>query len=287
MANEDLMAKIMADYPSFAFLLNDPDVGPLLLEAVNPEHPLDAATFQAKLLQTNWWKTTSAAQRQWVTLYNTDRATADAQLSARHAEIRDFAASLGLEVPDQKLWDATEISLHNGLATNSAQIRDMLAWFSPRGAPSAVPALSAIAAHEYMIPMSQGDLGWWSREIAAGHQTEQTFRGVLNQQARSKFAGIANLIDQGITPGAFFAPYRSQIAQELELPSADSVDLVNDPRWTQVTGISDGKGGMRPMNLSETIGLARSQSEWRFTQGANSQAADLASRVLTDFGATK
>lgn len=279
---DDLSAKIMQDYPSFAYLLSDPEIGPLLLQAVDPNVGFDAATFQAKLMQTAWWKTTSATQRQWVTLYNTDRATADAQLSARHAEMRDFAASLGLEVPDQKLWDATEISLHNGLATNSAQIRDMLSWFSPQGAPSAVPGLKAIAQGDYMIPLSDGDAGWWSREIAAGHQTQDTFKAHLISQAIGRFPQLKNVIDSGITPGQYFSSYKQLIGQQLEVP-AESIDLLNDPKWQQVISFNDG-GQIRPMTLAETTKLARSQDAYKRTQGGQQLGAQVGEFITKTFG---
>lgn len=284
MPSEDIVARILRDYPSFAFLLNDPEIGPLLIAAVDPNVGFDAATFQAKLMQTNWWKTTSAPQRQWVTLLNTDPASANQQRLARFAEMRNYATSLGLQVSDQKLWDVTEISLHNGLAVNAPQIRDMLSWYSPEGAPGMLPDLRGMASRDYLVPLTDGDLGWWSREIAAGRQTADTYKTMLSTLAAGRFPHLKGMIDQGVTPGQFFAPYRNAIANELELGSGDQVDILSDPRWSQVTGVSGQDGNVRPMTMAEAIKLARSQDEWKQTRNGQALGGQMTMTLLKTFG---
>lgn len=287
---DDLVAKILADYPSFAFLINDPDVGPLLLEAVNPEHPLDAATFQAKLLQTNWWKNNNAAARQWQVLLNTDPAQATKMRDERTAQIRQAMGSAGLSFSEDQIAGAVDMSLRLGVDVASPTFKDWMGTWTyqnPAAATNLTGKLKAITEGEYMLHSNDPSLNWWASQIASGRQTEDNFRQSMMRDSQSMYPAFAQRIAAGETPQAIFGSYRSTIAHELELSSPESVDLLHDPRWAKISGVSDGKGGTRALDLSETIGLARAQPEWKMTQGANTQTADLATRVLTDFGATK
>lgn len=283
----DVASQIMTDYPQFAFLLNDPEIGPLLLEAVDPNIGFDAATFQAKLMATSWWKTHSAAQRQWETLINTDPATANRQREDRIGAVRQLAAQLGLNLPDAQLQQFAESSLQYGVDPGSPTMRTWLANLasqSPAFTQVADVPLRQMAESDYMIPMSDADLTRWASQIAAGTATQDTFRATLQTLAKGRFSGYANLIDQGITPGQIFGPYRSAIAQQLEV-SPDTIDLLNDPRWSKVTGVVGSDNTVRPMTMSEAITLARSQPEWSKTSVARQQGADLTQNLLKTFGA--
>lgn len=294
MASDDLLAAIMRDYPSFAFLVNDPTFTDpatgqnLLLEAVDPSAPFDQATFQAKLLNTDWWKTHGAAARQWQVTLNTDPASAQAQKDQRFSEIGQVAARSGFNLSDAQIGDLTERSLMYGVASSSSEFSKWLAqmWTAPGIAAPEAGQLKAIAEGQYMIHMGDQDLAWWAAQIGTGFQSQAGFTAMLAQQAKGRFPTLAAQIDAGVTPGTYFAPYRSTIAQQLEV-SPDSINLMDDPRWSQVLGVTQGDGSIAPMTLSQSIDLARSQPEWRNTDNANAMASDLATKVLTDFGAIK
>lgn len=281
---DDLSTKVLTDYPMLAFLLNDPEIGPLLLQAVDPNQGFDAATLQMKIMQTNWWKTSSASVRQWETLVNTDPETAQRRRDAQRADLLAQASQLGVNIDSGKLAGLVEQSLQLGLAAGSGQMRELIAGATSMPIAS-VPSLRGIANGEYLVPASDGDLGWWAHEIAAGHQSEMTYRNWLTTMAIGRFPQIKTAIEQGITPGQYFAPYRQTIAQQLELGSADQVDLVNDPRWSKVMGVAQTDGTQRPMTLSEATVYARQQPEWSNTAVSRQQGADLTSQLLKEFGA--
>lgn len=113
---------ILRDYPSFAFLLNDPEIGPLLLDAINPDKGFDFPTFQAKIMQTNWWKTSSASQRQWETLLATDPATAQQQADQWKQTLKAEAQQQGVNLTDPQVEWMTAFYLPKGVAANDQQI---------------------------------------------------------------------------------------------------------------------------------------------------------------------
>lgn len=291
MADSDLTAKILSDYPAFAYLLNDPEIGPLLLAAVDPNQGFDSATFQAKLAQTNWWQQSSASQRQWETLLNTDPQSAAQQKAAWMAAVSQQAAQAGvvLEGADLNWW--ADYFLPRGLAPNDPRLATQIAQvYATRpdlrkvGTIAATgDQLSQIAAR-YFARLSQADLMHWETQIAAGQTTLAAFQSEMQRQAADRFPTMASQIGQGITLDQLFSAQRNAIAHELEMDPSQ-IDLMGDPRWSQVLGIADEKGGTRPMTYSESIVLARSQPEWKSTQNARTQGADLTMSLLHELGA--
>lgn len=276
---DDLYSKILADYPDLAFLFNDPEVGKLLLDAVNPDQGFDAPTFQSKLRQTNWWRTHSASQRQWETLAATDPAQSAAARRAKLADVFAQAGSLGITLD----WSAADNiafqAQRDGLDAN--QVNDLIAN-APRSTATTAGSLKSIAAGDYMVPISDYDSDWWARKIASGQQTEQTFRAFLTTQAIGRFPQLKDAINSGITPGQYFSSYKQLIGQQLEVP-AESVDLLNDPKWQQVISYND-NGKIRPMTLAETTKLARGQDAYKRTQGGQQLGAQVGEFITKTFG---
>lgn len=287
---DDLVQKIMQDYPSFAFLLNDPEIGPLLLEAVNPDVGFDSATFQAKLLQTNWWKTNNAAQRQWFTLLNTDPAQAAKQRDERVAQVRQSMGQAGLSFSEDQIAGAADMSLRLGVDVASSTFRDWLGTWSiqtPGSAANITGRLKSITEGEYMLHSNDASLNWWASEIASGRQTEASFRESMARDAIGMYPAFADRITDGQTPATIFGGYRSTIANVLELGSPEQVDLLRDPRWQPVTGIVGADNKIRPMTLSEAAQLARKQPEFKGTAGGEARSASLAEMIDSNFGKVK
>lgn len=294
--NPDLVNQILTDYPQFAYLLNDPEVGPLLLEAVDPNKGFDAATFQAKLMNTNWWKNTSSSVRQWQTFAATDPATAAAQKQQWIAELNRVAVKFGVQLKPEDLNWWADFYQPQGIQPNDPRLAAELsrvyrtrtdlrigAAGSPEGdVPATISQLKQIAA-AYFRDLTQADYDSWATDIVAGYKTVQQFTSVISQQAKDRFPTYAAQIDAGVTPEQLFSDRRDAIARELEVDPS-TIDLAHDPRWSKVLGVANGDGSQRPMTYSEAIDLARSQPEWAMTTGANTQAADLTSQILKMFG---
>lgn len=284
---DDLTAQILADYPAFAFLLNDPEIGPLLLAAVDPNQGFDAATFQAKLMQTNWWKTHSAAARSWATTVATDPATAQQMIQERTQQIAVLASQLGLNVSGDLIAQLATNSLYAGYDVSSAEMRQQLGNLTATGVGvtgSSGESLKAIAANDYFMPLSDADVQAWSGAIAAGTQSLDAFKLSLAQQAATRWSGYADQILNGSTPSMLFAPQKNAIAQQLEVDPS-TIDLMGDPTWSQVLGVPDASGVSKPMTYGQAIVLARGQDSWKNTVAGKQLSADFTSQLLHEFGA--
>lgn len=287
---------IRTQYPYLAFLLNDPEIGPLLLQAVDPNTGFDAATFQAKLYATNWWKTHSDAARQWLVLQATDPATAQAKRDELEAQMRDMAGQFGVPLSDDQYRFLVELALQNGQSINSEAIRDgilSLAQFSeemPTGGLGSIGSLEMqikdLANKKYLVGVSDQDAFTWATQILSGQKTLEGITADLAHVAAQRFPSLAQQIAAGSTPGDIIAPVVNLVAQQLEI-SPDKIDLMNDPRWSKILSVADPATGLRPMTYSEALSFARSQPEWANTLNGKAAGADLTSTIVQTFGEVK
>lgn len=288
----DVYARIMQDYPTLGYLLNvDTAVAWLLVDAVNPDHPFDEATFEAKLMQTDWWKTTTDAQRSWEHLSATDPATAQRQLEDWKANLNRQATQAGIQLSAADLdWWANNY-VPQGIASDSATIRGELARVYQQrgdlrtgtGSVDTVKDQMRQVAASYFRDLTANDLDWWASNIVSGAQSIDNFKTVIQNQARDRFPMYFEEINSGVTPEQLFGQQRDAIARELEVDPS-TIDLAHDPRWAQVLGVTDKDGKQRPMTYAESIQLARSQGGWKGTQGAAQLGSDLSDQILKTFG---
>jgi hypothetical protein len=311
--SEELEAKIRQQYPSYVYLLDQPELKQLLLDAVDPDKGFSAEEFQAKFQATNWYRTHGDTQRQWEALLGSDPASAERQIQQKTAEITDLVAGMGLPGNWNNAFtrQIADTALRMGLT--AAELRDYVIQFVPTTAPGATPTgdmgatyneVRRLARSEYLVPLSDQDAWQWTMWIANGSTTLDGYKASLGDAAKGRFPHLADLLEQGIPPGQYFAPYRQMIAQELEIGS-DAVDLM-DPKWADILSTPEMRekgpkggsgggiqaqvaarphGGTRTMTLSEAQSYVRSKSEWQSTSRAREMAAGLGSELLRTFGA--
>jgi hypothetical protein len=97
---------------------------------------------------------------------------------------------------------------------------------------------------------------------------------VLASQGQPQY--VRNLLNQGYDLENVYAPYKRQMATELEI-NPDMIDL-NDP--TLRSAITD-KGDM---NLFDFKRALRQDNRWQYTQSARDEVSSGALKVLQDFG---
>lgn len=290
---DELIALVRERYPGFAYLLGIPEVAKLLLDAVNPQIGYSPDEFTAKLQATNWWRTTETSRRQWDAFRNLDPATATDRIRERIAQLEDQTRQLGITVTHTPLSRLALQTLRDGIDLGSATWRNLLATYIP-GAPTGAGAsvtgtfrdvyeqIKTLARTEFMLPIADNDAWQMARAVVAGDKTLEGIRASFLVQSRSQYAGLTDVFDNGGTPGSYFAPIRQAIAEQLEV-GADSIDLL-DARWSEVLGTSPDGGTARPMTVSEAQRLARSTPDWRSTQGARRQVADMTLFLAEAFG---
>lgn len=287
----ELEAQIRQQWPSYVYLLEVPELKQLLLDAVNPDIGFSPEEFQAKFQATDWYRTHGDTQRQWEALVGSDPATAERQIAAKTSQITDLIKQLGLPGDWPHAWNRQVAQYALTLGLNDSELRDYLIQWGPQDAPTSTPTgdmgatyneVRRLARQDYLVPLSDQDAWQWVKWITSGDTNMEGFKAALGDAAKGRFSHLTGILEQGITPGQYFAPYRSLVAQEMDLPS-DAVDLM-DPKWGDMLSKADGDK-VRPMTLGEAQKFIRSKDEWKSTSTAKQMGAQMANQLLSTFGA--
>jgi hypothetical protein len=293
-----LIDRVRKEYPSAAYLLDNKEVGPLLLKAVAGEY--DAATFQQKLYATNYWKTTSDSKRKWDAFANLDPASAMSQVKQMRARLSDLSGSMGRSLTAQGQHWIAVTALREGWDDNQVTdaVLSTIKWGDygeGSGAQSGaqtkaiggdvgatIQQLRELQA-QYMLDGTDRGRFDTALRIMGGQQTVEGMQALYADQAKQRWAHLATYIDQGVTPFQFFEPYRATIAEQLET-TPDQVDLMRDSEWKQVISHAGEDGQIRPMTLSETERLVRGSERWKATKGAGQEASVFAENLTRMMG---
>lgn len=280
--------QIREQYPSMAWLLKDPEIGQLLRDAVDPSKGFSPQAFEAKVKGTKWYTSRTQAQRDWEILWNTDKATARQRLQEYTDAIYRTAQRLGVNINPNQLKMVAAWGVQRGIDPSSPDILGHLSrLYGGQPASGAITTASnrmaAIAAGEFLMPVSKKQADIWGRWIATGVKTEEDMREQLRNMAISKFPYLAKQIQAGETPETIFAPHRQTIANELEL-SPGEINLA-DGKWSKVLGLYDrSMKQTRPMTIYEAQTLARQDERfWKTSKGGELQAG-LTNTLLKTFG---
>lgn len=281
---------IREKFPAFAYLLNEPDLATLFADSVT--HGWGPGEFQAHLMNTRWWKTHSETARNWDTLVKTDPAEAQRQRNMRISEVGNEVRRLGVNLTQWQIVGVAEQSLRGGWDNSriTGRIVEYARGHGLQGSGeirSTMQQLRALAK-QYAVNISNPTLANWSFAIATGRLTEDGVRANLVNIAKSRVDPhgenevLRRALDQGLTVRDAYQGVIETVAGELEIDPS-RVDLA-DNYWGKLLDYQDDKGVQRPMNQTEAIGWARSQSAWQTTRGAREQYAQLANAMTTKWG---
>lgn len=294
--DDDVARKVTELYgPGIAILLTNPELGPIIRQAAT--EGLDELRLEGLLQQTNWWRSKNDAERRWDELNNTDPRTADQRRREENARIWDAGHRLGLGsvLTPTLVQQFTEDFLRFGWSDD--QLNDVLVGLAAQ-LPQGVEPVGMIGTDMAQIKKMGGEFllnvsDWTARDyatrIAKGELGIEDVNVVFRQQAAERFRNnpaLVQAIDRGVTPKVYFRNHVETIASELEL-APDTINLVDDPRWSRVMEVPQADGSTRAMSHAELIAYARSQPGWVTTRNGHDQFADLNRAVLETFGAIK
>lgn len=284
-----VLDQVMENYPSLAFLLQDPEIGPLLTEAVDPNKGFSPQTFQAKLYQTNWWRNTSATGRDWLIKVNTDPATAKQERGAYSAQLSAAAIRLGTHLSGAQLKWLTEMGLGQGIAVDDPRmLAELRKLMKPGGGKGdigvAAQQVRALAESTWYVRPSSKSIYDVAGRIATGLDTLESANARFAAEAARRFPHLGSRIQGGETLADITSGYRQVIAEELELGSPDAVDPMRG-EWRDLLGVRDDKtGDMRMLTEAEVISRARNRTEWWQTSHGRQTDAQATSSILRMFG---
>ena len=247
-----------------------------------------ADKFQAALRNTNWWKTHSDKEREYINKKLSDPATSNAEWTATRHKLQDMAAQLGVVGMSQSDMDALTYNML-ALGWNDSQIKFQLGnllTFSPEG---------GLAGAGGQFQMNMSNMAWsngvkldqdWYRiyyqGILRGTTTMEQAQQDIRNKAAALFPGFKDQIMAGMNVADIASPYLQGMSSILEINPAD-VDLF-DPTIKSALNYKDkdGNTGAKPLWQFEVE--MRQDPRWVKTANAREGLFGVAHKVAQDMG---
>lgn len=210
-SEEELDNLIRELYPAMAAWIDHPEVGPILEQAAKENW--SPIRLQNAIQETEWWKTTSDAMRQWDALEESNPGEAAARVQAKAHELwRMLVIDYGIrDVP----WDVLESLARNALRQgwNEAQLQRALeasAWFVDRS-QSEVDFIA-------LATLNPAEL---RRQLGLRAADIQVLANALGVKLES--ADLADLAERALRGGWSDNQLRLALIERLDLSDPDSL----------------------------------------------------------------
>lgn len=135
--------RFIVDHPQFAWVVNTPELVNLLSQSVQ-QGVWTPDKWQAELQATNWWKSHSSAQRDWIELQGTDPGEAQKRIGDQTLAIRDSAARLGVGLDGNAQANLATEALMDGWTTE--ELNSHILFYAKTVAGSTNPAAAGTGA---------------------------------------------------------------------------------------------------------------------------------------------
>ena len=143
------------------------------------------------------------------------------------------------------------------------------------GTTEATQAIQKVA-NDNGIVLSPEDLKSYAERVRNGEPVDQIASIFRKIAAVSQPKAIGDLLNAGVDLATIYQPYKSAMAQTLEIDP--NTIKISDPALTKAIS------GDKTMTSYEFQRELRKDPRWQYTDNARSEAADIATTVLRDFG---
>jgi hypothetical protein len=272
---------------SMAFFKSNPDLWRLINKAVTAQWTSDE--FQAQLKNTAWYQKNSQNVREWYALERVDPATAKNKLGATAARLTQMANQQGVGMASKRVWDmAWRV---NAYGWDDGQIATAMAAemkFDPKhteyiGGLGVKKAAIKEQAAAYGVDLTEGTIHSLMKQVVGQKTTDEAVLDYIKKMAKSKYTGLADDIDKGMTVQDYATPFIESQARLLELDPAD-VHL-NDPSIAKALNYRDPKTGQpTPMTISQFEAALKNDPRWMRTKNARDSMMNGTRQILADWG---
>lgn len=213
----------------------DPELQGVLAKAEQEglqDNPAGKAAFQALLMNTNWWKTHSQAQRDYLSLGATDPSTQQREFLSALADVIKQAQQMGVALTVNQQWIIAQDVAMFKLSGNEMQLEIARAFKTNPDAAyggqigDTINQLKQLS-QDYGYPQIPAQLNAAATDILQGKKTLQDYENSLRGWAKSIFPALSTAIDDGQTVRQAAAPYLAQYQNILGVDAAN-VDLSKD-----------------------------------------------------------
>ena len=273
---------------SVAFFKQDKSLWNLINKSVASQ--FTPSEFQAQLKNTSWYKRYSEPYRLWSAQERIDPASAAAKMHQTKVRLIQMGQQLGVHVDPKRLaqmawrvnayaWTDQEIAAamagemkfdpkkvgkyYGGMAVNEAKIKEQAA--------------------AYGVTVDDKTAFNLMHQLVGQEVTEESVTAWFKKLAKSKYAGLADDIDAGMTVAEYADPFVQAQARLLELDPAD-VHL-NDKHIQSALQNKDLKtGAYAPKNMFDFEKQIKSDARWTKTKNGRDELMEGAQQVLSDWG---
>ena len=126
------------------------------------------------------------------------------------------------------------------------------------------------------LKLDEDQLSNFESRLKAGEDIDAIKTTIRKTAALGMPDSVKQIVDSGVDLSTIYSPYRSILAQTLEI-NPNSITL-DDPTLRMAIGPD------KEMSLYEYQRSLRKDSRWQYTEQARSEASDIATTVLRDFG---
>lgn len=280
---------------SLAVLRSAPELSKLFDRAIAGGY--NQSRFVAELRNTKWYRSRSESVRQMTVLQKADPA----EYARRVKQSAAMVADQYYQMTGRRMGGPTAAHLgQNALmfGFNDAEVRDMVgATVSSAtlmkggigGTLGEAERQLRQATEDYGIDMSEqwikntiNNIAWQNTDVSAEI-------GKLRQMAKSRYAGFADQIDNGVTMKDIAEPFKQLMAKTLEI--SDKSISTNDKSIQKALtyrppGVKGKLAAPQPMAMWQFEADLKNDPRWNKTQNAQDSIMSAGRKVLADWGLT-
>jgi len=290
-----LQERVAERYPDLLPLLNHPQVGPLLRQAVDLNNPISEGSFMSKLRATSWFRGQSASARNWWITSAMDPGEAAQQRRLGQESIVARMRQLGVVGTQAEIRTIREQMLRQGLTPDDFWVTNAIMKLTAKGGRADIGAwtttatqLRAIAEGDYFKVLPPETTRKWTGWIITGQRSVEDFQAAINIEATKRFPHMAEQLKTGMTVRDVVAPWVEIYANEFDTTPDAIMASMRKHAGTpsrQLLGIKDPKTGQTRMPTEpEAVRIARSQPQWAETTNGKQMQNEWGSTILRAFG---
>jgi hypothetical protein len=288
---------IQDEFGSMWDVYNDnPEVKKVIDISVKEGWYNDETKLTSRLQNTNWFRTTESATRQYNIRKSTDPATLEADINKGIEDTRALSLEVGSGVvlSDSTLRMLTENQIKFGWSPQ--QLKNAIGSESIATAQGGAQGVASLrqgsvaaglraSADDYAQKVDPAMLDMWTQEILKGSKTETQFTDQMKMQASQQYRSLAPQIEKNQTVKQAVSMY-SDAANNVLGIDPSTINWTED-KWNKALNYKDPKTNeYRTMDSSEWNRYLRAQPEWKKTDAAKNAYRNLALTLASGFGKT-
>lgn len=275
-----------ADYGwSEAVFNSNPELKKLLRKA--KANDWDAATMQAAIRGTDWYRNHSASWREMWVLRRDNPEEWEQQRRVARTQVDAIANQWGIDLTEQERNKIARDMLYLGLSEDEVIAAIGAKFEMDKGGDLSGKAgdlqdMVMSMAADYGVRVGDKFIDGLVRGIMDGSMTEQDADNHIKSLAKSTYSALAPQIDAGMTVREIADPYVRSMAQLLELNDAD-IDLFDPSIRAALTG-RDPQGAPAVKPIWQFENEIRKDSRWLQTSNARATLDQTANGILKMWG---